>query len=123
MYEKTIAGESRIYEINVTTTPTTIYDLLSPEDKADYDSLLNVGVVVQGLNYPALNGSANRFRVPIDGYITSFNNDIYIRTSQNGAVDLILKDFQYVFPVYFWPHKYWVSASSNTISIVRIFFS
>jgi hypothetical protein len=123
MYEKTIAGESRIYSIGVTTTPTLIYDLLSPLDQADYDSILNHGIKVQSLNYPALNADVNRFRVPVDGYITSFNGDIYIATSQTGAQDVILKDFQYVFPVYFWPHKHWVSALSNTQSLVRIFFS
>ena len=123
MYEKTISGEDRIYQITVPMTPTLIYDLLSPTDQADYDSILQVGIPLQPLNYPALSYDKNRFRVPVDGYITSFNGDIYISTSSNGAQDQILKDFQYVFPVYFWPHKHWVSASSDTISIVRIFFS
>lgn len=123
MYEKTIAGEDRIYQITVSMTPTLIYDLLSPEDKADYDSILRTGVKVQPLNYPALNGDVNRFRTAIDGYITSVNGDLYISTSATGAQDRIAKDFQYVFPVYFWPHKHWVSAASSTISLVRIFFS
>lgn len=123
MYEKTIAGEDRIYEITVPMTPALIYDLLSPTDKVEYDDILRKGVKVQGLNYPALNADVNRYRVPVDGYIASFNGDIYISTSATGAQDKIIKDFQYVFPVYFWPHKHWVSATSETVSIVRIFFS
>jgi hypothetical protein len=123
MYEKTIAGESRIYEITIPVTPTLVYDLLSTADKADYDSILRIGVKVQPLNYPALNADVNRFRVPVDGYVVSANGDIYISTSATGAKDSILKDFQYVFPVYFWPHKHWLSAATDTISLVRIFFS
>ncbi len=123
MYEKTIAGEDRIYQITVPQTPTLVYNLLQTSDQAEYDSILRSGVKVQPLNYPALNADVNRYRIPVDGYVTSFNGDIFISTSESGAKDVILKDFQYVFPVYFWPHKHWLSASSETISLVRIFFS
>lgn len=123
MYERTIAGEDRIYQITIPITPTLVYDLLSPADQAEYNSILREGIKVQPLNYPALNADVNRFRVPVDGYVSSVNGNIYISTSVTGAKDTILKDFQYVFPVYFWPHKHWVSSDTDTISIVRIFFS
>lgn len=122
MYEKTIAGEHRTYAITIPESPTDIYDLLQPADQADYDSLLSAGVPVEPIKYPSFNGD-NRYRVPIDGYIVSTAGNFNVRTAVGGVDEVVNMGFQYVVPVYFWPHKTWVSASAPTSAIIRIFFS
>jgi len=123
MYEKTIAGEDRIYEITIPETPTLIYDLLSEGDKADYDNLINVGIEVQPLVNPSYNADKKRYRTPVDGYIVNVNSNFHVATSQSGASDLALKDLQYTFPVYFWLNKHWVYSDTANAAIIRIFFS
>ena len=123
MYEKTISGETRIYQITIPGTPTLVYDLLQSADKTDYDNLLTTGVKVQPLSYPSLNSDKNVVRVPVDGYILNTSSNFYVSTSQNGAIDTALANLQYTFPVYFWLNKHWVYADSPTQAIIRIFFS
>ncbi len=123
MYEKTISGETRIYEIIIPAMPTLVYDLLQPGDKADYENLLNTGIEVQPLLYPSLNTDRKIVRVPVDGYIISSISNFNVSTSESGAADTALKDLQYTFPVYFWLNKHWVSADSEITATIRIFFS
>lgn len=122
MYEKTIAGEHRYYDITINSTPSTLYDLLSPADKLDYDSILKNGVDVQSLNYPSYN-TERRYRTPLDGYVVSTVGAFYARTSADGTEEQIVPGVQYLCPVYFWPHKTWFRATNPTPSLVRIFFS
>lgn len=123
MYEKTIAGEHRAYEVQVTSTPTTIYDLLSPTDKADYDSLLKTGVSIQPrIDLPSKNEDV-RYRVPIDGYIKPSTGNVNIRLTALGLDESVSQGNEYTCPVYFWPSKTWLSNTTPTHCIIRIFFS
>ena len=123
MYEKTIAGEHRTYGITITSSISTLYDLLSAEDQADYDSILRTGVPVMPLQYPALNGDVNRYRTPLDGYVVSTVAPFFARTAVDGEPEQVMTGVQYLCPVYFWPHKTWFSATDPTPALVRIFFS
>lgn len=124
MYEKTIAGEHRIYPITITGTPTTVYDLLAQQYKDEYNAILTNGVPVQPLPYASFNNNRTVARTPVDGYIVSPNGEILVRTSLDGAPEICLTNERYTFPVYFWMHKTWVSSDSGSIDgIIRIFFS
>lgn len=122
MYEKTIACEQRSYAIVIPNTPTLVYNLLGTNDKAEYDSILNTGLTVEPLIYGAYNPSVN-VRTPVDGYITSYSSSFNVRLASSGVDETILANSLYTCPVYFWPHKTWVSAATNTNAIIRIFFS
>lgn len=124
MYEKTIAAENKIFKITtIANTSTLIYDLFSAQDKAEYDALLTLGVSVQPLLYASINNDKIIPRTPIDGYIICQNADLFVSTSINGATDLCVFGTQYTFPVYFWPHKFYIRSAYASECIVRIFFS
>lgn len=122
MYEKTIAGEHRSFQITITSTPTTVYDLLTTGDKAIYDALLTTGTVVEPLAYASQNLNTTP-RIPIDGYVISSVGSFKVRLDATGIDETISMSSYYPSPVYFWPHKTWLSATGNTVAIVRIFFS
>lgn len=121
MYERTIAGEYKIYTVTTTVTPTTVYDLLSVGDKADFDNLLNVGETIQPFPY-ASNNTKVQVRFPVDGYMVS-TSAFKVRSHVSGVDENVLANIQYTIPVYFWPKKTWVSSSTGAILTVRIFFS
>lgn len=124
MYEKTIAAEHRIYGITITQTPTLVYDLLNENDKENYNNLLNIGVLIQPLNYASQNDHKKIARTPIDGYIICKTAEIKIRSTDGSVDEEIPINEHYTNPVYFWPHKTLVSSDSGPVSaIIRIFFS
>lgn len=118
MYDKSVAGEHRAYNITVTSVPTSVYDLIAGADKVEFDNILNVGLVVEtSYNHEI------RVRVPVDGYVLATNDAIYASTSVSGALEPIPNNSQYVCPVYFWTHKTFLSTATTTQALVRIFFS
>jgi hypothetical protein len=121
MYERTIAGEFRIYTVTTTVTPTPLYDLLSVGDKLDFDNLLNTGETIQPFNYASTNTKV-QVRVPVDGYMVS-ESDFKVRSHVTGIDETAKANVQYTVPVYFWPKKTWVSSDSGATLTVRIFFS
>jgi hypothetical protein len=123
MYEKSIAGEHRMYEITVGENPTTIYDLLSTADKTDYNALLKTGVPVQPLTDLPSKNEDMRYRVPIDGFVKPVTGPIKVRLSLNGHSDDVLAGTEYLCPVYFWLNKTWVYYQTPSSCIVRVFFS
>jgi hypothetical protein len=124
MYERTIAGEHRIYQIEITSTPTSVYDLLGVSDKSNYDALLTIGTVIQPLNYASLNNAKIVARTPIDGYVVCPTSEIKVRTTDGSADETVPVNERYTSPVYFWPHKTLVSSDAGPVTaIVRIFFS
>lgn len=124
MYDKTIAGEHRIYEIQIPSSPTLIYDLLTPQDKENYDSILTTGMLIQPLAFASINDDRQMARTPIDGYIVCQTHYLKIRTSQTGSDEIVPNNERYTFPVYFWPHKSLVSTDNGpATALIRVFFS
>lgn len=125
MYDKTIAGEHRIYNILIQNTPMTVYDLLSPAQKAEVEQLLSVGLVVGPGGYIGHEETRPRIRIPIDGYIIP-SLEIFVRTSPAGDAELVGEGVQYTCPLYYWIFKTWVSTTASnlaTTATIRIFFS
>lgn len=117
MYEKTIANEHRLYGVVIPTAPTLIIDLLSEEDLADYNNLLNNGVVLNP------NDISARLRLPIDGYLKSDIDQWFISSSEDGAIETVPQYERFTFPISYWPTKSYVHANSPIAGILRIFFS
>ena len=124
MYDRTIAGEHRIYEIEITTTPTLVYDLLQSSDKSNYDALLTIGTVIQPLSYASTNDSKVVARTPIDGYVVCSTSEIKVTSTDGSGDEVVPANERYTSPIYFWPHKTYISSDAGPVSaIVRIFFS
>ena len=107
MYERTIAGEHRIYEVTLSGTSTKIKDLLSPTDLADYDYLVEEF-------HP-------RKHIVVDGYILCNTSQMFISTSESGVEETVDIGIQFTCPVGFWLDKTWVRGSGN--ALIRVFFS
>lgn len=124
MYDKTTAGEFRNYEITAPVSPDLVYNLLSPIDKIDYDSILDVGTQIQPLHYPSQNTSI-RYKVPVDGTMVSMSGAFSIRSMAaiSGASEIVSQTVKYECPLYFWPHKTYVSSAASTKIIVKVLFS
>jgi len=117
MYEKTIANEHRIYGVVIPATPTLIIDLLSDEDLADYNNLINNGVVLNPTD------SSTRLRLPIDGYLKSDVDQWFVASSLAGETELVPQFERFTFPVSYWPTKAYVYANAPIAGVLRIFFS
>jgi len=111
MYEKTIANDHLIFEVNLTSTPTLAINLLSPTDLEEYQNKLNTSV----LGYP--NGYK---RIVIDGYIVG-TTTVEVSHKFDGVFDSIAANIQYTFPISDWLNKSYIKGSGP--AIIRIFFS
>ena len=124
MYENSIAGEFRNYEITAPTSPALVYDLLSQIDKNDYDAILDIGTIVQPLHYPCQNTNV-RYKVPVDGAMVSVSGAFSVRSTAapSGAAEIVSQTVKYDCPLYFWPHKTYVSSVASTKILVKVLFS
>jgi hypothetical protein len=120
MYEKTVAGLQRIYEVTLTGTPTRIFDLLNTTDKEEYISI--IGEKFQSNNWnQAIDSRKYYRRTVVDGYIICPSSVMNVSTSLSGAQEPVPANVQYTNPVMFWTENLWVSGSGT--AFVRIFFS
>lgn len=119
MYEKTIASEHRIWQIVIPTTKTKVIDLLSPADRADYDSLVYVGKA-----YRAYNDRITT-RTPVDGYVICNSTDFYVGTSvdSSAAEELAPMSIPYSNPVHYWLDSTFIRAGTDIPATLRVLFS
>lgn len=119
MYDKTSAVESRIYSVTLTATPTTIYDLLSAGDKAEYDEIVNTGIASIRSEFRA-GSNAKTKRSVVDGYVIG-DADVNVSSSNPGAKEVSPAGEKHFNPIHFWTEKVLFDGSGT--AIVRIFFS
>jgi hypothetical protein len=122
MYEKSIANEHRVFAITIPDTPALVIDLLSPADKAIYNSLL-FGDGENFNPYDTVPLNKEYRRIPVDGYVLSNVNAWYMGTKLGGAFETIPQDERCTFPVSFWLEKSYIYAPAPIAGLVRIFFS
>jgi hypothetical protein len=119
MYEKTVAGLHRIYEVTLTGTPQTVVELLSPADLADYKSILEED---QPHGWETgINSRRSYRRVVVDGYVVCPNAAMAVSTSQSGDQEPVPEGVQFTSPVMFWTENTWFAGGGA--AYVRIFFS
>lgn len=121
MYEKSISNFQRVFHITIPDSPTLILDLLSVQDRANYDEIINGGVSIDPTEGLPLDKVYKR--VPVDGYVLSNDNFWYAGAEQTGAFETIPIDERYTFPLSFWLNKAYIYAPSPINGIIRIFFS
>jgi hypothetical protein len=96
-------------------------DLLSSEDRQDYENIVNTTGLASHRN---ISGRPHQsyVRTPIDGYIVSYTYPFFVGSKQSGPFEPSTTGVQYTFPVYFWTEKTWVYGT-DTDAIVKVFFS
>jgi hypothetical protein len=122
MYEKTIGNEHLVCNITIPSVPTKVVDLLSAEDMERYNNILR-GNTVNLIPEDSPFYRRPYSRIPVDGYIFSFDNYWFSGTSQNGSFELIPVEERCTFPVAFWLDKSYIYSSVNINGTLRIYFS
>lgn len=125
MYEKTIAVDFRIYEINLEATFKTVYDLLDENSKINYNRIVYQNGLATNQEIAGRPHSKYR-RNPIDGYIVSSQYELEVTCDANLAVETYDAGVEYTVPVWHWPIKTYVRTANvqgADTAIVRIFFS
>lgn len=115
-------AEHRTYGITITSVATSIYNLLSNTDAAEYNAIISGGLVIQPLFNPAQNKEV-RYRTPSSGYVVAVSGAFSALAAVSGSKELVTAPVHYDCPVYFFPNKVWLSSTVPTMANVRIYFN
>lgn len=131
-YERTVAGSHRIYSINVSSTPTKIFDLLVAQGyEENYDT---VTLQISG-GIPYYEDRSREYeerdfvRVAVDGYVYCPTAPLFVAHaekdgSQGTTLEPVVTGLKYGVPVVNWPHETYIATQSGTAQVfVHIFFS
>jgi hypothetical protein len=111
-YEKTIGGDDFTFQGTLTSTPSTLLDILSPTDKQELlDSLFKGGVQTN-----------TKIRMAVDGWLYS-SSDFYTSHKVGGAEETIAAGVHYPMPVYQWFRKRLFRGVDGQPVMIRILLS
>jgi hypothetical protein len=102
-YEKTIGGQDYTFSGTLSTTPKTMFELLSTNDKAELTEALLT-------------------RVSVDGWITGAA-DFTTQHKIGGATETVTSGTRFPMPVYQWHNKRLFSGSEGQVVTIRIILS
>lgn len=111
-YDKTIGGDDFTFQGTLSSTPKTLFDILSADDQTELLEALFKDGDVNGV----------KIRVAVDGWIYS-SADFMTCHKSGGATETITANTRYPMPVYQWWRKRLFSGTDGQVVIIRILLS
>jgi hypothetical protein len=114
-YEKTIGGDDFTFDGTLSSTPKTMYELLSPADQTE----LREALFKNGNMTPPL----TKYRVAVDGWIYCTTAPFYTSHKVGGAEETVDINVRYPMPVFQWWRKRLFRGFDGQLVKIRILLS